>query len=850
MTCPYDPGMRSLLLLLVVVSSAAAQVSFSSSWAQQPDRPWAGPEFWANRLQDWRVHDGRVECVAAQPRLAFRTLHLLTHRLERAGGFTTTVRLGGAGESRSAHAGILIGAGGRDLDWRAASIIHQWPGRGAGYYAGVTPDGQVFFKDREQSQVRVQRSAGAAKGQGLQGVVLKLEATPVSAGRLRLALSATSPSGDPVSALALELPVSRCVGNVALVAHPGDGRDGTPVRWWFRQWNVAGERVVGRRERALGPVICAQHVLSRGTLGMTAQLMPIGDEDPPPTLYVQDEAGKWNVAARAPVVVPGYTATFRVTDWPASRDVRYRIECLVGGRDRPTVHRFEGTVRKDPVDEDEIVVAGFTGNHNNSHGIGAQPTNWIDGMWFPHQDIVAHVTRHDPDLLFFSGDQVYEGRSPTFADRANIKEDYLYKWYLWCWAYRDLTRNVPCVTIPDDHDVFQGNIWGEYGRKATRDNHGGYVHPAEFVKMVERTQTSHLPPSSHPGLLEQGISAYYTSITYGRIGFAVLEDRKFKSGCGGGRLPETGTRRADHINDPDFDISRADVPGLTLLGKEQLAFIDRWGQDWTGEDMKMAMSQTVFAGMATHHGAGLQRLIADLDSNGWPQSGRNRALRALRRCFAFHLAGDQHLATIVHHGIDTWGDAIWSMAVPSIANFYPRKWWPEADGGNRPDGAPSWMGDHKEGLGNRVTVWAATNPGPKTGRHPANLHDKMPGYGIVRLRKRARTITMECWPRYADPAKDRQYPGWPRTIRQTDNYARAAVGWLPEIIVTGRRDPVVQVVDAATARPLYTLRIDGDRFRPWVFDASGTYDVKVSGRSFPGQTASPKPDDRVLKVDF
>ncbi|MAB87928.1 MAG: hypothetical protein CMJ90_00520 [Planctomycetes bacterium] len=845
--------MRALaILVLVVASTAPAQRSFTSSWSDQPDRLWAGPDFWANRLQDWRVENGRLVCVADQARLSFRTLHLLTRRLGGGAGFTTSVRLGGDGAAPSAHAGFLIGVGGDRLDWRAASIVHQWPGRGAGYYAGVTPDGRVFFEDREQGQVRTQRAAGSSKGQGLVGVSLKLTVTSSGEGRRRLALSATAPSGELVSALALELPVSRCVGNMALVAHPGQGDEGTPVRWWFNDWSVGGDGIETRPERAVGPIICAQHVLSKGALGMTAQLMPIGAADPQEvTLHVKDASGQWQIGARAPVVVPGYTATFRVEEWPSTRDVPYRIEYGVADNaGAQTMHRFEGTVRKDPVAEDEIVVAGFTGNHNNSHQIGAQPTNWIDGMWFPHQDLVERVKVHDPDLLFFSGDQIYEGRSPTFPDRAHIKEDYLYKWYLWCWAYRDLTRDIPCVTIPDDHDVFQGNVWGEYGRKARKDTLGGYVHPADFVQMVDRTQTSHLPASPHPGPLQQGIRAYYTSITYGRIGFAVLEDRKFKSGCGGGRLPETGTRRDDHINDPAFDVSRADVEGLTLLGPEQLGFIDRWGKDWRGEDMKMAMSQTIFGGMATHHGGNLQRLIADLDSNGWPQSGRNRALTALRRCFAFHLGGDQHLATIVHHGVETWGDAIWSMAVPSIANFYPRMWRPEAVGARRPDGAPTWMGEHKDGFGNHVTVWAATNPGPKTGHQPAELHDKMPGYGIVRLKKSARTITMECWPRHAVPGTDRQYPGWPKTIKQADNYGRVAAGWLPEVVVTGGESPVVQVVDEGTSEVIYTLRMNGARFRPWVFDAAKTYTLRVGPGTYTGQKASAAPDDRTIFAEL
>ena len=177
-------------------------------------------------------------------------------------------------------------------------------------------------------------------------------------------------------------------------------------------------------------------------------------------------------------------------------------------------------------------MAGFTGNHNVKKG-GVE-RGWFDwssnAVWFPHNDLVERVAAQSPDVLFFSGDQVYEGASPTGADRANVELDYLYKWYLWCWAFRDLAKDIPCVCIPDDHDVYQGNLWGENGRKTDRDNKGGYVLPASFVRMVERTQTNHLPDPYDPTPIEQGIGVYYTGMTYGRIGFAIIEDRKFKSG--------------------------------------------------------------------------------------------------------------------------------------------------------------------------------------------------------------------------------------------------------------------------------------------------------------------------------
>ena len=43
--------------------------------------------------------------------------------------------------------------------------------------------------------------------------------------------------------------------------------------------------------------------------------------------------------------------------------------------------------------------------------------------------------------------------------------------------------------------------------------------------------------------------------------------------------------------------------------------------------------------------------------------------------------------------------------------------------------------------------------------------------------------------------RTKPYPGWPRTISQQDNYGRKAVAYLPTLKISGRVDPVIQVVD-------------------------------------------------------
>ena len=100
----------------------------------------------------------------------------------------------------------------------------------------------------------------------------------------------------------------------------------------------------------------------------------------------------------------------------------------------------------------------------------------------------------------------------------------------------------------------------------------------------------------------------------------------------------------------------------------------------------------------------------DLDSNGWPLSGRDRAVDALRKSFSFHIAGDQHLATVIHHGIDDWGDAMYSFCTPSIVNFYPRKWLPEKLDGKKIETPLPDTGEYFDGFGHHLSVYAYVNP--------------------------------------------------------------------------------------------------------------------------------------------
>ncbi len=526
-------------------------------------------------------------------------------------------------------------------------------------------------------------------------------------------------------------------------------------------------------------------------LKMTVLFYPLDTHEPLETQLEQWTGEKWDKIAEAKIVYPGYTAHFRVENWDDTREVRYRVN-------HNNTAFEEGIIRKNPEEKDEVVVAAFTCN-------AISPEHGGD---LPRTDIIENIKRIKPDVLFFSGDQVYH---------------HCYHYAAWLKFGQDfgsIIRDYPTICIPDDHDIGQYNIWGNGGKGVPSSKHGdegGYYMPVEYVKEVERAQTSHLPDPYDPTPLSNGLGVYYTDYTWGGISFAILEDRKFKSGPRG-LVPQKGPR-PDHYTNADYDPQALDVSGAKLLGDRQLDFLRIWTTDWADAEMKVVLSQTIFAGGAHLHGHEATRLYADLDSNGWPQTGRNKALREIRKGFGFMIGGDQHLGTVMQHGIDDWGDAGYSFCVPAIANLYPRWWHPLTPGQNRRADQPWYTGDHKDGFGNKVTLYAAANPDTVTKIVDSPLDTRSAGFGVVTLNKKTRQITMDCWRRNTEVTRDEQYPGWPVTISQEDNYGRRPKAFLP-VLQMSLPDQVIQVVNEATEEIVYTIRARGDQYQPRVFSES------------------------------
>ena len=238
------------------------QRAFASAWHDWPDMPWAGPECWGNRLQDWRVAGGRAECLVAGRN---RTLHCLTTRVgEGTRDFSVTVDVeppsAGARRSATDCLGFRIGAKGPRGDYRSAAVYGQ------GLDTGLTGDGRLRIGERR---------GGALEASGAVRLTLTAERTGAS---YRLTLRAASP-GDPrpLASLAVDgIDAGTVIGNLALLSHV-DAADETPEApaARFAGWEVSGTALVSDAAAAFGPVCFAQYTRHRAVLKLTAQLAPV-----------------------------------------------------------------------------------------------------------------------------------------------------------------------------------------------------------------------------------------------------------------------------------------------------------------------------------------------------------------------------------------------------------------------------------------------------------------------------------------------------------------------------------------------------------------------------------------------
>jgi alkaline phosphatase D len=804
---------------------------FVSAWHTLPDRTWIGENMWANRLQDWHLVNGGLVCNI---RGRNRSVALLTHALgPQKEHFLVSVEIRFLNQDGPSDTlGIRLGSQGPIDDHRSAAIY------GKGLLAGIRADGKWVIGEKTLDSTLLTEALSRQ-------LLFEVNGEPQGSEHYRLIMRVRDGDKTLAETTVEQVPAVDVAGGVALVSHANtqEQQEFTPSAR-FENWQLKGPKVVFNPDQTYGPLYFAQYTLHNGTVKLSALCAPVEGTGSEVVLELKKN-NTWQKAASSVVDSVSRLATFRLTDWQETQSVPYRLTFALRDQSGQLLpYYFEGSISPAPAADRPIKLGLFS--CNTDHG-------------FPDADLRANILHHNIDAALFLGDQFYEssggfGVEATTLERSVL--DYMRKWQQFGWSFRDVFRHVPCITIPDDHDVYHGNVWGEGGKAALpegtaylRQDSGGYKMHPDWVRMVDHTQTSHLPDAYDPTPIKQGIGVYYTHWNWGPLSFAIIEDRKFKS-APKNIFPATAGIQNGFITNLGFkDESYLNAPQAELLGLRQEKFLREWSADWRhGARMKILLSQTNFCTLATlpKDSTGdsavptlpippLGEYITgdfptrDMDSNGWPHSKRNRAVDIIRRAYTLHLAGDQHIGSVVRYGVDSYDDAGYAFAGPALNNIFPRRWWPTLPASHRPlPGRPAYTGQFEDGFKNKITVHAVASP-RLTGLKPAIIHDRATGYGVVKIDPESRQITFECWKRSADsarPTADSQYEGWPITINQLDNYGRTPYGYLPDIEVTDQAHAVVQVINETTNEMEYTLRIKGTSFRPPIFE-KGKYTVRV-----------------------
>lgn len=731
------------------------------SWTKTHDRVWLHPQVWANPMEDWQIRAGAAECQSTGGN---RNLHLITHQWTDSTGSAemrvTLQKIGG--QEKDAGAGFRIGTKSELNEYRSNCFAS------GGINAGVL-----------EGKLVLARKAGIKSIDLGDETTLRLTAIGMGT-QVELTLTAETPSGKKLDQLTTKVQSKAVLGNVSLVNNfDAKLKKGQGGRYRFKEWSVTGTAFTIDEARQFGPILWSMYSLSDSrshegfVLKISALTGPLGKQDNQKVELQIKAEGDWKSLGHAALDTDAWTATFRVPNWNEKTATPYRLlyrELKTDGTQEES--SWNGMIKANPAGRPLRIGALTCQNHYG----------------FPYEPVAENIVRLDPDLIYFSGDQLYESHGGYGLIRDPAEPailNYLRKYYMFGWSFREAMRDRPTICIADDHDVFQGNIWGEGGapmdiQTGGASSNGGYREPARMVNVVHKTNTAHHPDFHDPTPVQQGISVYYGDMVYGDVGFAILGDRQFKSGP---QHVDTGSGRADHVQDPNFQTSALDRQGLHLLGSRQESFLKEWGKDWRGHKMKILLSQTVFAGVATHHGKYDGYLKADLDSGGWPQTPRHRAIDILRESKALHINGDQHLTSLSQYGVDKQRDSMWSFCTPAIAAGYPRWWRPDEVGmphQKRPSHGLENTGEYLDGFGNMIYVYAVGNPevGTKKNRYE-KAHQKGSGFGLVTVDTEEKTYQIDCF-RFlidaSDGKPDNQFTGWPVTIRQQENAGDNIIG--------------------------------------------------------------------------
>jgi len=137
-------NLRYLILLLISIScfQCISPPDIEYNFSSEEDRIWIGPDFWANRLQDWRISNGKVHCTTSSSN---RNLFLLTSSLKNDDPFKMKLTCGFSDSDFNGSIGLRLGIKGEFEDYRDDAV------RGKGIDITITTSGNLKIQSQRDT---------------------------------------------------------------------------------------------------------------------------------------------------------------------------------------------------------------------------------------------------------------------------------------------------------------------------------------------------------------------------------------------------------------------------------------------------------------------------------------------------------------------------------------------------------------------------------------------------------------------------------------------------------------------------------------------------------------------------
>ncbi len=407
---PADTKLDSSIFSAKESVSIGAEAHYESSWHLYENRIWPGSDLWPNKLAGWHIANERLAARAGESSL--RQVTLLTRFLPanfNTATLKTTLSIPAANGDIPNAAGFLLGIPAPELLTGKPHKNNQ-----PGLFAGVTAEGQLLIQTTptfNRLKDAIKQAEPEPSSFPSDDIELILTIAQVDS-NCTLLLQALDKEGNEHARQSLwNVPAALIQGHPGLAAMASSASDADTS---FKQWSINGATSVDvDPSLQLGPIIAAWHTASRGTLRLTAQLMPVGKRLNVVRLQTLNNA-EWETVAQSEIRASDYTATFNVDNWPLDKQA-YRLEY------------------RESLSDTTIRSSYYSGI------IPAETENILPSIMIAEWDPESPSLDIRPDVWIMR-----DAPTPPHTEQSLSQ---LQEWYQWCLTNRDAGRDTHCLGL-------------------------------------------------------------------------------------------------------------------------------------------------------------------------------------------------------------------------------------------------------------------------------------------------------------------------------------------------------------------------------------------------------------------